>query len=678
MPKKFIDKITDFLLRPKRNAGVIAFVAIFVVSLIYSVTALGFLWYDYKVITDEAYGRKVLLARMAQEILDRNFDIVIAYGEVIANKSSLRGAIKNRSATVASRILQEELARNLKFVERLFIADEDGTIIVDSYSPSNVLGVNFAYRDWYKGVTEKKAPYVSELIIAAAAPHLASVAVAIPVRDGGDLLGILVMQVRASELFQWVGHVDLRSTETIFFADRNGNVASHPLFPFKELVDLSFYDPVRRALRGERGVEVSFNSLLNQERLVAYEPLGRSGFSAFAAEEIGVVFRERWRHIFRDGTLFVVILFGIIWLGITSFGIFFKLSRNIQREKSLLEGIGDGFMAINRDYIIEIFNKAAEKMTGWKSEEAVGRRMEEILKIVRASDRTENMDFIEHAMRYKKTQFLDGNNILIAKDGRELPIGDSAAPIIDLGGNVSGAVVVFRDLTREVEARALHSDFAHASHQLRTPITKILWSLEALLGEAKLAKEQTERVADAVVAAKSLGKLSDQLLAITEIDQKIRVVQREKVKMADVLKSIIDELSGEAKRMRVSIETYFTEEELMAAADNKALRKALYEVVEDAINYNKDGGKVDIKVSATGDQILLQFEDTGIGIPEKEQALIFSKFFRGSNISKDSIGGGLGLYIAKSYIALVGGKIWFSSEEGKGTLFSVLIPRWTG
>ena len=103
------------------------------------------------------------------------------------------------------------------------------------------------------------------------------------------------------------------------------------------------------------------------------------------------------------------------------------------------------------------------------------------------------------------------------------------------------------------------------------------------------------------------------------------------------------------------------------------ITRILLEILDNAIHYTKKSSTVTVTISPHAQGLLIEVQDAGIGIMEEQQALVFTKFFRGSNVDKDVAGAGLGLYIAREYSKLLGGKIWFKSSVGKGTLFSVLL-----
>ena len=303
-----------------------------------------------------------------------------------------------------------------------------------------------------------------------------------------------------------------------------------------------------------------------------------------------------------------------------------------------------------------------------------GKLLRNFLKLIRESDRKENIAFIEEAIVYGRVGFLEHSTVLITKDGKEIPIGDSAAPIFDSAGLVIGAIIIFRDVTMEKESHSLKSDFAYASHQLNTPVTKALWNLESALEEED-AKKIKEKIGIAYQSAKSIQKLNNQLYAISEIDQKIIIPKLEELKLIDVVGEVLEEIKKKCVDCHIAINIEPISPILGLKNNRKMLSRILLEVLENAVVYNKAGGAIDFKTNVQGDGILFEISDTGIGITEEQKTLIFTKFFRGNNFdTTEIIGAGLGLFICRSYVKLLGGKIWFESKKDQGTTFYILLP----
>jgi len=349
-----------------------------------------------------------------------------------------------------------------------------------------------------------------------------------------------------------------------------------------------------------------------------------------------------------------------------------EVSQEKDKIQTLLESIGDGVVAIDRSWNIILWNQGASELTGYTAKEVKGKPFREIVKFVRERDRKESINFIEHAMVTGETGYLENHTVLVKKDGNEIPVGDSAAPIRDPKGKIVGAIVVFRDVSKQRESQRLKSDFAYASHQLRTPVSKALWNVENALDQED-RPEIKESIKLAYNSLESTAKLVSKLVAVSEIDQGTKVSKPKKIKIGDLVEGITKKVKAQAKEQGVHLSVESTP--VTVNTDPSLLETAIFEVLENAITYSREGGNVTLKISESSKGALIEIEDSGLGIPEKEQALIFTKFFRGSNIdTTETVGAGLGLFMASEYVKLLGGKLWFDSKENKGTTFSILIP----
>lgn len=361
-------------------------------------------------------------------------------------------------------------------------------------------------------------------------------------------------------------------------------------------------------------------------------------------------------------------VFAVIWKSAS------ELYERKIKDEAILNGIGDGVVAIDRSWNIILFNKAASDLSGWSQIEVMGKPLRNIVKFIRESDRKENIEFIEKAMIFGKVGFMENHTVLIKKDGGEIPVGDSAAPLINENGQIAGAIIIFRDVSHEREVQSLRSDFAYASHQLRTPINKALWNLESIkeINNIETIKKNAEI---AYMAMRSISKISGQLVGISEIDKGIIIVRPHDVKLSDVVNKVIERVGEDAKSRNIAIEISLELAPEKINTDSRLLEKILYEIIINAIVYNVAGKKVELSASVHEDDILFEIRDFGIGIPIDQQALVFTKFFRGNNFDTTNIvGGGLGLYIAREYVKLFNGKIWFESKENSGTVFYVSLP----
>ncbi|MBI4811961.1 PAS domain S-box protein [Candidatus Falkowbacteria bacterium] len=347
-----------------------------------------------------------------------------------------------------------------------------------------------------------------------------------------------------------------------------------------------------------------------------------------------------------------------------------------QKEKVLLESLGDGLIAIDRSFNITFFNKAASTIFGWSQKEAVGRPFREIVKLLRENDRKENITFVEETMLYGETRPVENNTLLVAKDGREIQVANTATPIFDSDNKVIGAVIIFRDTSKEHELEKMRQEFSSlATHQLRTPITVIRGSISMLLdgSEGPLTNEQKESLEDAQKANEELYSLVNAMLNVSRIESGTIAVAPEPFYLPDIADEIAGELSTQIKEKGLRFEKDYDKNLPSISVDRNLMSVIFRNLFSNAIKYTPDGGKFLIKIEKQEQNILIIISDTGVGIPKEQQGKMFNKFFRADNVSKTE-GTGLGLYIVKSIVEQSGGKIRFESEENKGTTFSISIP----
>lgn len=339
--------------------------------------------------------------------------------------------------------------------------------------------------------------------------------------------------------------------------------------------------------------------------------------------------------------------------------------------ETYLKSLGEGVVAIDRYWKITLFNPAAEHISGWKKEEAIGKPFREILKFIRVNDRSENIIFIERAMVEGKAGYLTDDTVLITKDGREVPVGDSAAPLINSQTNqIQGAIIVFRDMTAERAAAALGSDFAYAQHQMRTPLGAAVVTLQSIemLDDVNQIKQQ---VSASLPQLKSVQQMVEESLEFLKAEHE---PQPPKVTQIDLVAAVKESVES-VKTQYVSTiwDINLPVGPVMLASDTELLKKSLGTVLNNAAMYNEASQPVRVGLESN-DRHIITVSNAG-AIPEQEQGTVFAKFFRGSNKPASSTGAGLGLYLAKQYLTKIGGKIWFSSDPKNGTKFFISLPK---
>lgn len=383
-------------------------------------------------------------------------------------------------------------------------------------------------------------------------------------------------------------------------------------------------------------------------------------------------------YLFR--TIFVLILaWAIIHiLRILDFETQQKLIAEKTKLENTLDSIGDGAFVIDINGQLTFFNKIAEQITEVSKENALGKPYFEVLKFVHENDRSPNYKFIEKALTQNKITHIENHTILISKNGKEIPVADSSSPIHDPVGKVIGCIVIFRDITREYELDKMKSEFiAIASHQLRTPLSAIKWSLETELDGSigRLNADQIVFLQNAYEAAERMTSIVNGLLNISRIETDQLAVKPQATDIALLCNKIITELQPCFSKKEQKIQFQKNDNSLIVSTDPKLLHEIIINLLSNAINYTPKHSIITLTLKVEGPYAVISITDTGIGIPNSQQNKIFGKFFRADNASKKSTEGtGLGLYVVKRLVELLEGKIRFESKEGKGTTFFVSIP----
>lgn len=252
----------------------------------------------------------------------------------------------------------------------------------------------------------------------------------------------------------------------------------------------------------------------------------------------------------------------------------------------------------------------------------------------------------------------------------------TSVPIVRQGERTNVLIIV-HNITREKMADKMKSEFVTlAAHQLRTPTSGIKWSLETLLeGDyGELNSVQKEAVQKAYNTNDKVIELVRDLLDVAQIEEGKYLNNLALSNIAEIIQSVLDSRSQEIVNRKLIVE--FQKEEVpRIMLDAEKTDIAIKNILDNAIRYTKPGGEIIINLKRNKKEIEIQIKDSGVGIPEEEQSRVFSKFFRGSNITKmETEGTGLGLYIAKNIIEAHGGKVWFESRRDEGTIFYIIIP----
>lgn len=347
------------------------------------------------------------------------------------------------------------------------------------------------------------------------------------------------------------------------------------------------------------------------------------------------------------------------------------------RETASFNAIGEGVVATERDGRVFLCNPAAARILGLSQDEVVGQPVEAVVRLFREDGDVLETGPVSEAFAGKAGR-LPPKLVLVRRDGRRVPVAGSVAPYPDERGEVAGVVLAFQDVTFEREIDRQKSEFISiASHQLRTPLSAIRWYIELLLaGDAgRLAPKQREFLNDMLASTVRMGKLVHDLLNVSRLEAGKLKLEPKRTDLRALVEDVVKAALPLMRAKRLRLEVDLPDDLPPAWIDSGMTRQALENVVGNAVKYTLEGGTVAVKARATGPEIVVEVADSGLGIPRHQAHRVFDKFFRGDNVvARETVGTGLGLYLAKAIMDLSGGRIWFESAEGKGTRFFFAFP----
>jgi PAS domain S-box-containing protein len=337
----------------------------------------------------------------------------------------------------------------------------------------------------------------------------------------------------------------------------------------------------------------------------------------------------------------------------------YRAAEERARAALVVEHVADGVMLVDRSDIIRLWNPAAEHITGITADEAVGRPAAEI--------------FIPWATVAPLSQTEETRPTTVAVEVAERELWLSVTGV----GFDDGSVYAFRDLTAERALERLKSDFVSTiSHELRTPLAAIYGAALTLRREdVQLGEPQRTGLLE-VIASESdrLARIVNDILWVSRLESGGMQTTVQRCDGVDLARSVV-----EAARHYVppSIALTFAapDDAPPVQADPDKARQVLTNLVDNAVKYSPDGGRVNVEVAVAGSRLRFSVSDEGLGVPPAEHRRIFEKFYRLDPDLTRGVGGtGLGLYISRELLERMGGRIWVESSGSGGSTFVAELP----
>ncbi|MBI3120139.1 MAG: PAS domain-containing protein [Candidatus Kerfeldbacteria bacterium] len=342
------------------------------------------------------------------------------------------------------------------------------------------------------------------------------------------------------------------------------------------------------------------------------------------------------------------------------------------RTRSIIANLIDGLLVVDQHRQIMILNSQAEDMLAVPALEWVTRSIQD-------SELPQNLVQLRDMMNQARASYAPVTKEMVIQNARRYVVSVTVAHVVGIEGAIIGQMAVLRDITREKEIDRMKSEFISvASHQLRTPLSAIKWVVKMLLdGDAgELSPEQKNLLDKGYRSNERMITLVNDLLNVSRIEEGRFQYQFSFEPIVPLVESVVSELKPilSEKHLTVNVERPATDLPKVKIDANK-LRLAIQNLLDNGIKYTPQGGTITVRVRSDRKYLTVEVQDTGVGIPKAQQAQMFQKFFRATNVVKlQTEGSGLGLFIVKNIVERHGGRISFESEEGKGSVFRFTLP----
>ena len=356
------------------------------------------------------------------------------------------------------------------------------------------------------------------------------------------------------------------------------------------------------------------------------------------------------------------------------------LARNLQemvsaqeiqqnRLTTLIENMGSGLLLIDHRGYVVLLNKALKEFFTIDPEHSINKRYHEVIDFPEVTKLVEEIFMTEQKVR---------KQLLLPIQIERKHFEVYGAPIIGTSEEWKGIVLVFHDITELKKLEQMRKDFvANVSHELKTPITSIKGFSETLLDGAMNDKEALEMFLNIILnESERLQSLINDLLDLSKIEKQGFELHVQDTDISGLLKEVVTILEKKPDGKNIELILNIPESAAVAEADSFRLKQVFINLIGNAMTYTPENGLVTVSLSQTDTTVIVEIEDNGIGIEEKEIPRIFERFYRVDKArSRDSGGTGLGLAIVKHLIEAHRGVIGVESKVNEGTKFTVTLHK---
>lgn len=367
------------------------------------------------------------------------------------------------------------------------------------------------------------------------------------------------------------------------------------------------------------------------------------------------------------------------------------LSSEKYKYEMILSNILQAVIFIDMNYKIIVFNPAAEKITGFKTQNILGKTIDQAIRVKDSLQEIPVSVYCPNTGDRENSRFERSNLKLLHKNqasSRLIDSGDhkdstfvdmTTILIRDADKHPVGYLITLKDVSQDGQLETMKVDFiSMAAHELRTPLTSVRGYLSVFIqeNEKNLNPDQKMLLDRISISVQQLTSLAENLLNVSRIERGAISITAKPVDWVKFIKDSVATFLLRANDKKILLEFIEPKEPFpQVQADAPRVVEVLNNLLANAINYTKTGGNIKVWLEHRGNEAITHVSDNGQGIPKEAIPHLFSKFYRASRKLETGVkGNGLGLYISRAIVELHKGKIWANSEQGKGSTFSFSLP----
>jgi PAS domain S-box-containing protein len=393
---------------------------------------------------------------------------------------------------------------------------------------------------------------------------------------------------------------------------------------------------------------------------------------------LGVILVERTNKPYNDhDTKLLRLVATRLAVLVENANLYHDVNSRRERWEAVFRFTEEGIVIFDKNGLIVGFNPATSEMTQWGTAEAIGRPFSKVIKTVGNESINPGATPLARVLGEGIT-IAKSEQLIESRGGERLWTEISYSPIFDETGRVTSGIAVIHNTQKDREIEEIKSDFISiVSHELRTPLTAIKGFLSMIIKQdfGTLNEKQFHYLSRVYQSNQRMIDLVEDLLNATYIESGKIALSINPVAVENVLAEVMNELTGKAAASQVMVKIKRRQKLPLVLADETRLHQIILNLVDNAIKYSMPQTQVEVDFTVHGDELITTISDHGVGISKGQIDRLFTKFGRVYNPMSAQAGGtGLGLYIVKNLVESHGGRIWVTSQEGKGSKFRFSMP----